>query len=94
MSPCDHSSSRSPRFVPESSKQHRKSRALVLVSAINSRFTANLFDKRSNDPHSQSFAGDGIETFRQGWTIIGNRQRVVLSPEVSLSAGDKRLYLV
>jgi hypothetical protein len=41
ISPCDHSSSRSPRFVPQSSKQHRKSRALVLVSAINSQFTAN-----------------------------------------------------
>jgi hypothetical protein len=49
---------------------------LVLVSAINSQFTADLFDKRSNDPHSQSFAGDGIESLRQGWTIIGNRQRV------------------
>jgi hypothetical protein len=52
-------------------KQHCKSRTSVLVGATNPQFTADLFDKSSNDPHSQSFAGGGIESFRQVWAIIG-----------------------
>ena len=60
----------------KSGEQHCKSRALVLVIPTNSQFTADLFDKSSNDPHSQSFAGGGIESFRQACAIIGNRQRV------------------
>jgi hypothetical protein len=61
------------RVSKPSGEQHRKSRALVLVSATNSQFTADLFDKRSNDPHAQSFTSGGIESFWQALAIIGNR---------------------
>ena len=66
------------RFVPQSGKQHRKSRALVFIASTNPQFTADPFDKRPNNPHSQSFAGGWIESFRQTRAIIGNRQRVAL----------------
>src|SRR5450432_4006661 len=61
-----------------SGKQHGKSRPLVVVASADPQFTANLSYERSNDPHSQSFAGAGVEPFRQGRAIIGNRKRVAM----------------
>jgi hypothetical protein len=40
-------------------------RALVLIASTNPQFTADPFDKRPNNPHSQAFAGGWIKSFRQ-----------------------------
>src|SRR5664279_6207277 len=60
-------------------EQHRKLGASVLVASTNLQFTANAFDKRPNNPHSQSFAGRWIKSFRQSRAVIRDRQRVALS---------------
>src|SRR5271166_4846579 len=62
----------------QSGEQHRKSRALVLIASTNPQFTADPLDKRPNNPHSQSFAGGWIKSFRPNRAIIGDRQRVAL----------------
>ena len=40
-------------------------RALVPIASTNPQFTADLFDKRANNPHSQSFAVGWINSLRQ-----------------------------
>lgn len=42
----------------KSREQHRKSRPLVLIASTNSQLAADLFDKRADDPQSESPAGD------------------------------------
>jgi hypothetical protein len=67
------------RTCEQLGEQHRKSRALVFIASIDPQFTADPFDKRPNNRHSQSLAGGWIKPFRQNWAIIGDRQRVALS---------------
>src|SRR5271165_5062585 len=63
----------------QSGEQHRKSRALVLIASTNPQFAAYPFDKRPNNPHSQSFAGGWVKSCRQDRAIVGDRQRIALS---------------
>jgi hypothetical protein len=48
------------RICTQSGKLHRKSRALVVIASVNSQFTADPFDKRSNYPHSHPRAGGWV----------------------------------
>jgi hypothetical protein len=48
-----------------SMEQDCKSRALPLVAPSDSQFTADPFDKRPNNGHSQSFADGWIKSIRQ-----------------------------
>ena len=59
-----------------SREQHRKSRALVVITSTNVQFIADPFDGRPDNFHSQSFAGGWIKSFRQNRTVIGDQQRV------------------
>jgi hypothetical protein len=61
------------RLFQQSEEQHRKSRTLVTIAATDPQFTADLFDKRPNNPHSQSLAIGWIKTLRQTRAVIGNR---------------------
>jgi hypothetical protein len=49
-----------------------------LSSGPNPQFGADLFDKGSNYPHSQSFTIGRIKTLWQTGAVIGNCQRVAL----------------
>ena len=55
---------RAERILQQSEEQHPKPRTLVPIGAIDSQFTADLFDKRPNDFHSQSFAASWIKSLR------------------------------
>jgi hypothetical protein len=52
------------RGLQPSREQHRKSRTLIFIAAPHQQFAANPLDKGSNNPHSQSFAGGWIKSFR------------------------------
>jgi hypothetical protein len=62
--------------VQQSEEQHRKSRTLVAIATADPQFTADLFDKRPNNPHPQSFAAGGIKSLWQTGAVIGDRQQV------------------
>src|SRR6266851_8931760 len=62
--------------LQQSEEQHRKSRAVVLVAPIDPHFTADLFDKRPDNSHSESFAAGWIKSLRQSRAFIGDRQQV------------------
>src|ERR1700677_2394449 len=69
---------RSRQHLGLSGEQYRKSRAFTQIAWIDPQFTANSPDERPDDPHSQSFAGGWIKSFRQRTALVCDGQCVAI----------------
>src|SRR5580658_1573366 len=85
-------------FCGPSGEQHRKPRAFALIASTDPQFTADPLDDRSNDPHSQSFAGGRIETLRQsrfaGESLAKPAFRAPVSCQLAFAARDRATLAV